>query len=105
MKAGPKAAVDQTPLPFCPRSSSAARFAAFCEKFVNVPKGTGALSALRLRDWQRDLIGSVEDADPPPRTAGWLLPRGQGKSTLVAVYGLYKLYLGGEGAVVCGRAG
>ena len=101
MKAGPKAAVDETQLPFCPRSSGAARFAAFCEKFVLVTKGTRALSPLRLRDWQRDLIGSVEDADPTPRTAGWMLPRGQGKSTLVAAYGLYKLFLGGEGAVVC----
>ena len=101
MKAGPKAAVDETQLPFCPRSSGAARFAAFCEKFVLVTKGTGALSPLRLRDWQRDLIGSVEDADPTPRTAGWMLPRGQGKSTLVAAHGLYKLFLGGEGAVVC----
>jgi hypothetical protein len=40
MTAGPKAAVDQTPLPFCPRSLGAARFGAFCEKFVQVPKGT-----------------------------------------------------------------
>jgi phage terminase large subunit-like protein len=101
MKAGPKAAVDETQLPFCPRSSGAARFAAFCEKFVLVPKGTAALSPLRLRSWQTDLIGSVEDARPTPRTAGWMMPRGQGKSTLVAAYGLYRLFLGGEGAVVC----
>ena len=66
MKAGAKAAVDETQLPFCPRSTGAARFAAFCEQFVEVPKGTGALSPLRLRDWQRDLVGSVEDADVRP---------------------------------------
>jgi phage terminase large subunit-like protein len=100
MKAGPKAAVDDSVLPFRPRSVGAARFGAFAEKFIKVPKGQGALSSLRLRDWQRDLVGSVEDADPTPRTTGWMLPRGQGKSTLVAAYGLYKLYLGGEGAVV-----
>jgi phage terminase large subunit-like protein len=101
MKAGPKPSVDPSPLPFRPRSVGAARFEKFCERFVRVPKGTGALSPLRLRPWQVDLIGSVEDADPTPRTAGWMMPRGQGKSTLVAAYGLYRLFFGGEGAVVC----
>jgi phage terminase large subunit-like protein len=101
MKAGPKAAVDETPLPWRPRSTGSARFAAFCDKFVKVPKGTGARSALKLRAWQRDLVGSVLDADPRPRTAGWMLPRGQGKSSLVAAWGLYELFTGGEGATVC----
>jgi hypothetical protein len=64
MKAGPKAAADDGALPFRPRSTRSARCAAFCEQFVRVPKGTGALSPLRLRDWQPDLIGSVEDTDP-----------------------------------------
>ena len=40
------------------------------------------------------------DADPTPRTAGWMLPRGQGKSTLVAALGLYDLMMGDEGASV-----
>lgn len=101
MKAGPKAAVDDSPLPFRPRSTGSARFASFASKFVQVPKGTGARSPLRLRDWQRDLVGSVLDADPRPRTAGWMLPRGQGKSTLVAALGLYDFFCGEEGAVVC----
>lgn len=101
MKAGPKAKVDETPLPFRPRSTGSKRFASFAEKFVKVPKGTNARKPLRLRDWQLDLIGSVEDAEPTPRTAGWMLPRGQGKSTLVAAYGLYRFFTDGEGAVVC----
>ena len=101
MKAGPKAAVDDSALPFRPRSSGAARFAAFCEKFIRVPKGTDALSPLRLRPWQLELVGSVLDAETQPRTAGWMLPRGQGKSSLVAALGLYELFCGGEGAVVC----
>lgn len=101
MKAGPKSAVDPSVLPFRPRSTGAARFASFAEKFIRVPKGTGALRPMRLRPWQLDLIGSVEDADPTPRTAGWMLPRGQGKSTLMAAYGLYRFFLDGEGAVVC----
>jgi phage terminase large subunit-like protein len=101
MKAGPKAAVDSSPLPWRPRTTGVARFGKFCERFVKVPKGAGARSPLRLRDWQRDLVGSVLDADPQPRTAGWMLPRGQGKSSLVAAWGLYELFLGGEGAAVC----
>ena len=101
MKAGPKAKVDATALPFRPRKHGAARFAAFAQKFIRVPKGTGALKPLKLRPWQLDLVASVEDADPMPRTAGWMLPRGQGKSTLVAAYGLYRFFTDGEGAVVC----
>ena len=88
MKAGPKAAVDPSVLPFRSRSTGSLRFQSFCEKFIRVPKGQGALTSLRLRSWQRDLVGTVEDADPEPRTAGWMMPRGQGKSTLVAAYGL-----------------
>ena len=88
MKAGPKAAVDASELPFCSDETGSARFAAFCEQFIKVPKGTGALTPLTLRRWQQDLAGSVLDVEPQPRTAGWMLPRGQGKSTLVAALGL-----------------
>lgn len=100
MRAGPKRAVDDSVLPFRPRSNGSKAFAAFCTKFIRVPKGTGAGRPLRLRDWQRDLVASVLDADPQPRVAGWCLPRGQGKSTLVAALGLYELMTGGDGATV-----
>jgi len=100
MRAGPKAAVDGSPLPFRPRSVGAARFARFCERFIVTPKGTGALSPMRLRPWQVELVASVLDPDPRPRLAGWMMPRGQGKSTLVAALGLYDLMLGEEGASV-----
>ena len=72
MKAGPKASVDPSRLPWRPRTTGAARFAAFSEKFIRVPKGTGALSPLTLRDWQIDLVGSVLDVEPQPRIAGWV---------------------------------
>ncbi|MGN7779021.1 terminase TerL endonuclease subunit [Mycolicibacterium sp. 22603] len=101
MKAGPKAAVDPTPLPWRPRSTGAARFAKFCERFIKVPSGTGALKPLRLRPWQIELVGSVLDAPTQPRTAGWMLPRGQGKSSLMAAWGLYELFEGGEAATIC----
>lgn len=100
MRAGPKPAALADPLDFDCEATGAARFAAFCEQFVRVPKGTGALGPLRLRPWQVKLVASVLDADPRPRTAGWMLPRGQGKSTLVAALGLYDLLLGEEGSSV-----
>jgi len=100
MKAGPKAAVDPSPLPWRPRAVGAARFAKWTENYVLTPKGKGARKAMKLRPWQVDLCASVLDGDPRPRLAGWMMPRGQGKSTLVAALGLYDLMEGGEGASV-----
>lgn len=99
MRAGPKQAVDDSVLPFRPRSRGSARFAAFCEKFIKVRESRRVVP-LRMRPWQRELVGTVLDADPQPRVAGWCLPRGQGKSTLVAALGVYELMTGGEGATV-----
>lgn len=99
MKAGPKRAVDDSVLPFRPRSSGSARFAAFCKKFIQVRESSRVVP-LRLRSWQRELVGTVLDAATQPRVAGWCLPRGQGKSTLVAALGVYELMTGGEGATV-----
>jgi len=100
MRAGPKAAVSPEPLPWAPRVMGSARFGEFCETFIITPKGTGARRPMKPRPWQLDLVGSVLDASPRPRTAGWMLPRGQGKSTLVAALGLYDLFEGEEGASV-----
>lgn len=100
MRAGPKGSVDDTPLPFATDLAGSARFAAFCQRYILTPKGTGSREPMRIREWQRELVGSVLDAEIQPRTAGWMLPRGQGKSTLVAALGLYDLMLGEEGASV-----
>jgi phage terminase large subunit-like protein len=59
-----------------------------------------SVSPLRLRPWQRALIAATWDERPPPRLAGWMLPRGQGKSSLTAVLALYELLAGAEGAQV-----
>ena len=88
MRAGPQSAVDGFPLPFRSRLQAARRFAAFCRTYVAVPKGTGARRPLRLRPWQVEFVGTVLDPDPPPSPAGWMLPRGQGKSSLVAALGV-----------------
>jgi phage terminase large subunit-like protein len=100
VKAGPKASVETSPLTFRTRKLGAQRFAAFCQKFVTIPKGHNALRPLRFRPWELDLVGSVLDPIPSPRLAGWMLPRGQGKTTKVAALGLYDLMLGVEGASV-----
>jgi len=99
MRAGPKAAVNPDPLPFRPRSTvESERFAAFADKFLRVPKGTGAKGKLRLRDWQVEIVRDVLDSGA--RTVGLMLPRGQGKTTLNAAVALYVLFCWGEGANV-----
>lgn len=100
MRAGPKAAPDASPLPFDSPETGGARFADFVRQFLVVPKGTGARSPLRLRPWQVELTGSVLNPTPRPRLAGWLLPRGQGKTSITAGLGLYDLMEGVEGASV-----
>lgn len=97
MKAGPKGAIDETPLPWKPRLKGADQFAAFCKKFIVTPKGKGAKKPMVLRQWQRDLVATV--LDDKPKYALWVVPRGSGKSTLVAALGLHHLTMSGiEGA-------
>jgi phage terminase large subunit-like protein len=62
----------------------------FIERYVTVPKGTGARRRLRIRPWQREIIYGVLD-DPRPRQALVSIPAGNGKSTLAAALGLYGL--------------
>jgi phage terminase large subunit-like protein len=91
MKAGPKGAVTAPPLDLrrLPRRGGA-RATAFIERYVTVPKGTGARHRLKLRPWQREIIHAVMD-EPRPRQALVSIPAGNGKSTLAAALGLYGL--------------
>lgn len=99
MKAGPKAAVDPTPLPFRPRSKvESERFLAFSRKFLVVPKGTNSRGKLNPRPWQMDIVRDVLDSGA--RTVGLMLPRGSGKTTLNAAIGLYVFFCWGDGANV-----
>lgn len=99
MKAGPKAAVDESPLPWKPRSKGADQFAAFCKRYIITPKGQGAKKPMVLRSWQRDLVATL--LDDKPKYALWVVPRGSGKSTLTAALGLHHLFMSGiEGARV-----
>jgi phage terminase large subunit-like protein len=77
-----------------------ARCIAFCERYIVVPKGTGARKRLKLRPWQRDIVRGVLD-EPRPRQGLVSIPAGNGKSTLAAAVGLYGLLADGvEGAQV-----
>ena len=63
MRAGPKGTVSAPPLDLrrLPRRGGA-RATAFIERYVTVPKGTGARRRLKLRPWQREIIRGVLDA-------------------------------------------
>jgi phage terminase large subunit-like protein len=77
-----------------------ARCIAFCERYITVPKGTGARRRLKLRGWQREIVRGVLD-EPRPRQGLVSIPAGNGKSTLAAAMGLYGLLADGvEGAQV-----
>lgn len=96
---GPKvrSKLDPSALPFRSRLTGAKRFAAWCKKYLIVPKGRGVGKPLILRDWQVDLVGSVLDSEPRPNIAGWMLPRGSGKTSLMAAWAVYELFNGPRG--------
>lgn len=101
MRSGNKGKLDNgdVPLPFRPSSEvESERFARFCEKFIRVPKGTGAKGVFRPRAWQMDIARDVLDSGA--RTVGLMLPRGSGKTTFNAALALYRFFTGGEGANV-----
>jgi phage terminase large subunit-like protein len=100
VRTGPKVAVDDSPLALRGSRRRELAVARFAVDYVRVPRGHGVRKPLRLRPWQRDLIGATWDSRPRPRLAGWMLPRGQGKTSLTAVLALYELLAGVEGAQV-----
>jgi hypothetical protein len=100
VKAGPKTAVDSSPLPLRGSRRRELAVARFATDYIRVPRGHGVRKPLRLRSWQRSLIASTWDARPRPRLAGWMLPRGQGKTSLTAVLALHELVAGEDGAQV-----
>jgi phage terminase large subunit-like protein len=91
VRAGPKGVLEAPPLDlrWYPRQGGA-RAAKFIERYVTVPKGTGARKRLKLRPWQREIVAGVLD-NPRPRQALVSIPAGNGKSTLAAALGLYGL--------------
>jgi phage terminase large subunit-like protein len=100
MRAGPKPAVDSSPLSLRGSPRRELAVARFAFDHIRVPRGHGVRKPFRLRPWQRELVALTWDARPRPRLAGWMLPRGQGKTSLVAVLALYELFAGEDGAQV-----
>jgi phage terminase large subunit-like protein len=100
VKPGPKGDLTVPPLDLrrLPKARGA-RCIAFCERYITVPKGTGAKHRLKLREWQRSIVRGV--LEPHVRQALVAIPAGNGKSTLAAAIGLYGLLGDGvEGAQV-----
>ena len=91
MKAGPKAALTAPPLDLrrLPKRGGS-RAIAFIQRYVRVPKGTGAGRRLKLRPWQRRIVHGLLD-EPRPRQGLVSMPAGNAKSTLGAGLGLYGL--------------
>jgi phage terminase large subunit-like protein len=100
VKRGPKAFPDPRPLPLRGSTRREVAVARFALDHVRVPRGHGVRKPFRLRPWQRELVALTWDARPRPRLAGWMLPRGQGNTSLVAVLALYELLAGEDGAQV-----
>ena len=101
VKVGRKGALENGDklLPFRPTSTvESVRFLAFCDKFLRVPKGTGARGKLHMRPFQVEIAETILDSGA--RTVGLMMPRGQGKTTLNAAIALYVLFTQGEGANV-----
>jgi phage terminase large subunit-like protein len=100
-KTGPKAPASLAPIDlrrFPKRGGD--RCIRFVERYVTVPKGTGAKRRLKLRPWQQEIVRGVLD-EPRPRQGLVSIPAGNGKSTLAAAMGLYGLLADGvEGAQV-----
>ena len=81
MKAGPKSAVDGSPLALRGSRRRELAVARFALDYIRVPRGHGVRRPLRVRPWQRELIAATWDQRARPRLAGWMLPRGAGKTS------------------------
>jgi phage terminase large subunit-like protein len=88
---GPKSAPTAAPLDLrrLPKRGGS-RAVAFIERYVTLPKGTGARRRMRLRPWQKAIVHGLLD-EPRPRQGLVAIPAGNGKSTLAAALGLYGL--------------
>ena len=105
MKMGPKSSTAEDPLDLSmlPEKKDYRRIDKFAREYLRVPKGAGAGEPFKMRGWQKNEI--VKRMFPPtgkrPRQGLVSMPRGNGKSGLAAVLGMYALLADGvEGAQV-----
>ena len=71
------------------------QFTRFCEDVLEHPAGEDMGRPLRLEDWQVDLFAEALELDaagrPRWQTVATCIPRGNGKTTMLAAYALYRL--------------
>ncbi|MDO5372741.1 MAG: terminase large subunit [Corynebacterium glutamicum] len=97
MKRGPKGAVELSPLSWRSQAKvgTLEHFRLFCRRYLKVPKGEGAGKPFLLREWQQDAVRPLFEGASKIHLV--VIPRGNGKSGLIAAVALYFLLFGGEG--------
>ena len=98
MRAGPKAAAETAPLEWATRAKGVDHFRLFAKRYLRVPRGKGARKPFIVRPWQLDMARELLEGTA--HTNVWVVPRGNGKSGLVAALALHHLFTFGEGARV-----
>ena len=81
------------------KKNSVEDFRLFAKRYLVVPRGSGAGKKLIVRDWQLDMLGGTFCADYR-KFSIFVLPRGNGKSGIIAAVALWHLMSWGEGARV-----
>lgn len=99
LKTGPKGATVLEPLPWNSRATvgTVDHFRLFCQRFLVTPRGVGARQPFRPRNWQLEAVRPFFEGTSKINLL--CLPRGNGKSGLIAAVMLYRLFFGGEGEV------
>lgn len=95
-KPGPKAARDLSPISLrnAPKRGHK-RVYWFANKYLKVPQGHGQGKPFRLREWQKEITAGCFPESDRPSQGLVSMPRGNGKSSLAAVYALYGLFADG----------
>ena len=103
MKSGPKTKLVAPARPIKRRNArknSVEDFRLFAQAYLVVPRGKGALGKFKARPWQLAMLSKTFDPDEFAKISVYVLPRGNGKSGLIAAVGLWHLFTFGEGARV-----
>jgi len=105
VKTGPKPDAVMSPLPRrSARKHTAEDFRLFAKRYLVVPRGAGAGKKLAVRPWQLAMISGAYPNDPnetpPSKFNVFVLPRGNGKSGIIAAVALWHVFSFGEGARV-----
>ena len=81
------------------KKNSVEDFRLFAKRYLTIPRGTGAGKKFLVRDWQQDMLNGTFCDDYKKFTV-IVIPRGNGKSGLIAGVALWHLMSWGEGARV-----